>query len=361
MHGISSNITLNYLKMLCNNNEQKVNSHYMLYFTVLQMHMHRSTNLNEDIGITAVKLGTVDNNGNEGSNVYLDRVDTIRYSRSGTAGGEGVYEPLCMDMAVHHSRCDHTQETEREHDGGYAPLDITKLQDAKYAVPVVGETPGEKTEYANSQGIDDPEYAVLVDTRAEKAELHESKTGPTALEQGAEIDRNSTGYANTGFASSVDSHKGATHKANWRQHFPKMTMKGKANQSSPTTAKPKKPKQHSGSIPTVAADDNIVVKSGVDGEAAPSVVIEEDQPATKEKCGKKPLLPKHVTTASATLPSSAKGKTPASTAALPSNPKGKTLASPLATKKTPAKDGGSSSTGKVSVAELARRLEKGKK
>ena len=246
------------------------------------------------------------------------------------------YEPLQVDQVAHHSysKCTFGKETEGEQDSGYALLDITKQPNT---VTKAGQTPGEKNGSDNSQGMHDHEYAVG------KAELPESKKG-----QGAATGGKSTGYVNIGFALGEGSHK-VVSKGKKEKQVTKKVLKGKSQELPPTMAKPNKPKIQPGSKPAAAAKVNgpvpppppaigpaqappqSVAKPPPKATAQDSKKIESSKPTAEDKSVKKPILPKQVTASAAP---------------------------PLVAKKTTAQGGGSPSTGKLSVAELAKRLEK---
>ena len=379
----------------------------------------------EDVGRTVAPWESADYSGKEEGKVHLDKPDTINYSRSATISGGSAYEPiqvdkvashdysqytfgqvtegphshttapcgpLQVDKVAHHSysKCTFGQATEGGQDGEYAPLDVTTLQDTAYTVPAPVETSDEAYEYANS--MFDDEYDDLEDPTSQKAELHESKTGMTASEHGAATDAPHTGYANSRFE---DNHRDDS-KTN-KKYFTIRTWKESMTHTPPTAAK--KPGRQSGRKSAAASQVNIVMKpknpvvpfvtSEVDlqstrvplrlsAKTTPEATAQDSKdkkvlkPATDEKGGKKPILPKHVTAVNATPLSSPKGKALASTS-LQFSRKGKPPTSPdspqlspkegtpsLAAKKAPAKKRESIATGKVSVAELARRLEKGK-
>ena len=340
----------------------------------------------EDVGRRVAPWENADYSGKEEGNAYLDKPDTINYSRSATIGGGSAYEPIQVDKVAHHSysKCTFGQATEGGQADEYALLDVTKLQDTAYTVPAPVETADEAYEYANS--MFDDEYDDLEDLTSQKAELHESKTGMTASEHGAATDAPHTGYANSRFE---DNHRDDS-KTKKKKNFTIRTWKENIKHPPPTTAKLRKPGRQSGRKSAAASQVNAAMKPM--NPVIPSVTIEVDSQSnqvphqlsakttpeatapdrkgnkvlkaiTEEKSGKKPILPKHVTAVNATPLSSPKGKATAPTATPSPSPKGSTPspdAFPLATKTTPAKKRESIATAKVSVAELARRLEKGK-
>lgn len=310
-----------------------------------------------------------------------DKTNPARYVESVSSIG-GHYEPLQVGQVEHHSysKCTYGQASaqagaqERE----YASLDVSKMQNAEYAVPVTKET----SDYQYSNSMLDPEYVRLEDTASkEKAKLQQSKKTASAFDHRAAANANPTGYANTGFAS-VDNRHRETPDGKKRQQDPKEAWKGNAKPP-PTKTKPKTDKKHSagetaGAKVSAAAKpahalDSLTVSSADKVSAAvkpmlnnptsaggqweqhvspaspqlatmtpPTVAVQDHKPTTVER---KPILPKHITEATAPSLSGHQGIPLAASA-------------PWAAKKASAKDGESSSKGKVSVAEIARRLEK---
>lgn len=288
-----------------------------------------------------------------------DKNDVVRYSQSGNISGSH-YEPLQMDKVDHHSFAyENSPAQAGVKERAYEPLDVSTMQSTEYAVPV---TKG-SNEYEYMDSVVDPGYVQLEDAVSkEKAKLQGSKTAATALDQGAAASANSTGYANTGFAR-VDNTDKDTCAGKKKQRFPKKASK-EHTKPTPTTPTPKHTKEQTESKPA-GAKVSAAVKSELDSPTLPSGGAEvarqvkqdspqlpatlpalQDNKTKPATVGKKPLLPKHI----------------AGTAAAPSlGLKGKALAAPRpATKKKSAKDEEPVSPGKVSVAELARRLEKGK-
>ena len=291
-----------------------------------------------------------------------DKPNPARYSESAVSIG-GHYEPLQVDRVDHHSYSKCTYGDASAHAGAqereYAPLDVSKMQNAEYAVPVTKET----NDYQYSNSMFDPEYVCLEGTASmEKARLQESKMTASALDQGAAANANPTGYANTGFASVDNSHRDSSDGKKMQQD-PKKAWKGNAKPP-PTKTKPKQDKKHSAGEPA-GAKASVAVKSMLNSPTSaggeweqyvspappqlatmtpPTAAVQDNKSTT---VGRKPILPKHITEATAPSSSGHKGKPLAATA-------------PRAIKKASAKDGESSSEGKVSVAELAKRLEKGK-
>ena len=303
----------------------------------------------EEEGNTIKSSGTIAS-GSAYEPLQVDKVANHSYSQynfgQATEGRHShtsaPYEPLQVDKVAHHSysKCTFGKETEGGQDSGYAPLDITKRPNT---VPKAGQTPGEKNGSDNSQGMYNHEYAVLEEATSGKAELPESKKG-----QGAVTGGNSTGYANIGFALGEGSQK-VVFKGKKEQQVTKKVLKGKSQELPPTMTKPSKPKIPPGSKPAAVTKVNVpvpppppaigpaqaplqsVAKPPPKATAQDSKKMESSKPTAEDKSVKKPILPKQVTASAAP---------------------------PLVAKKTPAQGGGSPSTGKLSVAELAKRLEK---
>ena len=221
---------------------------------------------------TAETLRTASCNGNKADNEYLDRTDAIKCPRPGTIVGENAYEPLQVDKVANHSyssysfgqvtegphshttalyeplqvdqvghhsysKCTFGQVTEGGQDGEYDPLDITALQATQFTVPVAGQTPGETNEHASS--LFDLVYAVPDDATSKIAEMDENTSKLRSSTQGTVTNGNSAEYANTGFTSDADAHKNVTNfNVSWRQHFPKMTLKGRMKQPPPMPPQP---------------------------------------------------------------------------------------------------------------------------
>ena len=341
------------------------------------MHIHPCRDKNDKEGGTEDKVISF-------SRKNRDRTNSARYSQSSISVGGGHYEPLQVNPVEHHSYSNHTYGDASAHGGAqereYASLDVSKMQNAEYAVPVTKET----SDYQYSNSMLDPEYVRLEGTASmEKAKPQESKMTARAFDQGAAANANPTGYANTGFASVDNSHK-ETSDGKKKQQDPKKAWKGNANPP-PTKTKPKTDKKHSAGEPagakvsiatkpahaldsTTSSSADKVSTAGktmlnsptsVGGRweqhvgpappqsatmTPPTAAVQDNKPATM---GRKPILPKHVTEATAPSSSGHKGKPLAASA-------------PRAAKSVSVKDGESSSKGKVSVAELAKRLEKGK-
>ena len=311
--------------------------------------------------------GNVSYSRRKKDNECLDKTDNVKYSRSGTIGGDH-YEPLQMDQVDHHSYSKCTYGRAAAHVGGqeqqYASLDVSTMHDAQYALPVNKRV----SEHTCTKSVTDSGYVQLQDpVLKEKPEMHESKMEVTAFDQGAAADANLTGYANIGFASVKDSHKDAP-KEKRKQEFANKVLKGKTKPP-PTMAGTKQAKKQTGSEPATGANVNDAVKPVLDSPTSPSAAVEKQpqgnrtplqlaspeaamqeskakKPQTK---GKKPVLPKHITEATAPPSSCHKGRSPAASAPPPAI---------KMSKKTPEKGAESTPQGKVSVAEIARRLEK---
>ena len=201
-----------------------------------------------------------------------------------------------MDKVANHSYSQYTfgQATEGRHShtsAPYEPLDITELP-TQYQRQI-GQTPGEKNESANSQGMHNHEYAVLEEVTSEKAELHESICKKGNLPARG---------CNRSMATPLDILTLVLYLVE--------VLKGKSQELPPIMAKPSKPKIPPGSKPAAVAKVNLPVPlpppapgSGLPthGAKPPPVSTLQDGGVLKNqqqkirKSAKKPILPKHVT------------------------------------------------------------------